>query len=68
MDQQAKDEPVGNRTRVSIYFSKEVLDELRDFIANLPFGGASMSGFVESAVRKEMERIKKEGYHMPPLK
>lgn len=68
MTDQGKDKPAtGKRIRLSGYLKPELVDEVQEIIEGLPFR-VTLSGFVESAIRHEIDRVKAEGLYKPKKK
>ncbi len=63
----ADQEEPGRRVHLSIYLPGALAKELRDFLKQIPYGGGSMSSFVETAIRRELDRAKAES-ESPPKK
>lgn len=48
----------GNRVRISGYFDPELVKDLEQMMESLPYR-VSVSGFLETAVRREIDRLKR---------
>ncbi len=57
---QAEKETAGNRVRLSVHVSREIAEELNAVLDEMPFR-VTMSGFVETAIRDAIARVKAEG-------